>query len=360
MIGSGIGKSLYRSDPDRFSRAWWLESVRNLVWVAVVTILIWVYADTRFTDRRTLVATIRLTAPVSSKMALISRGDVAVEALEKRVQFKIEGGRETLDRFEREFRDPVIWDVTRDHGPAEQIALDPRQILNADSQIASKGLRVIATEPSSFTIRLDRLVHETVPVELVVSGAELVAAPKAPPVGFTVPEEQWKTIAGQLPSPVLKTKEADLSGQPAGKTVEVEFEIFPEIAGIPVRLDQTTVKVPLKIKQSTAKKSFMVTVRVLTPTDWDDLRKYELVRKDPLEWRPEITVTGAKTDLDKLDPKDVEAYVQLREDDKKPLETWTSRAVTIRFPSDLQVRLDREPPQVNFRLDKRPAEPTPP
>ncbi len=358
MIGNG--KSLYRSDSVRFSRAWWLEGARNLVWVAVVTILIWVYADMRFTDHRTLMATIRLTAPVSSHMALISRGEVAVEALEKRVQFKIEGGRETLDRFEREFHDPVVWDVTRDHTPAEQIALDPREILNADPQIASRGLRVTAVEPSSLTVRLARLVHETVPVELVVSGAELVAPPKAPPVGISLPEEQWEKILNQLPAPVLRTKEADLSNQPAGKTVEVEFEIFPEIAGLPVRLDQTTVKVPLEIKQRTAKKSFMVTVRVLTPTDWDDLRKYELVRKDPLEWRPEITVTGSKMDLDKLDPKDVEAYVQLREDDKKPLETWTSRAVTIRFPPDLQVRLDREPPQVNFRLDKRPAEPPSP
>ena len=50
----------------------------------------------------------------------------------------------------------------------------------------------------------------------------------------------------------------------------------------------------------------------------------------------------------------------LREDDRKPMETWISRDVTIRFPSNLQVQLDRAPPQVSFRLDKRPAEPAAP
>jgi hypothetical protein len=353
------GHSFYRSDPPRFSAAWWAEGARNLLWVALVTILIWVYADMRFTDRRTLIATLRLTAPAASKLALISRGDVAVDFIERRIQFKVEGSRERLDRLEREFHDAVVWDATRDYGPGEH-AVNSRDVLNADPQIANQGLRVISTEPASIPIRLDRLVHQVVPVDLVVSGAELAALPQAPSVGVMAMESQWKKITEQTPSPVLKTKQVDLSAQPVGKTVEVEFEIFPQIADIPVRLDQNTVKVPIEIRQQTATKSFMVTVRVLAPSEWDDTRKYDLVKKDPLEWRPEITVTGSKTDLDKLDPKDVDAYVQLREDDKKPMETWIARAVSIRFPPGLAVQLAGEPPQVNFRLDKRPAEsPTP-
>ena len=44
----------YRSESQRFSRPWWTEGFKTLLWVAVVTVLIWVYADMRFTDHRTL------------------------------------------------------------------------------------------------------------------------------------------------------------------------------------------------------------------------------------------------------------------------------------------------------------------
>lgn len=347
----------YSPDVKRFGRPRWTEAVKAMLWVAVVTVLIWVYADMRFTDHRTVTVTLRLIAPAASRMALIAANDAIVDGIDTRVQFKVEGSREQLDRFEREYQDSMLWDVTRDYD-AGQHAVNVREVLNADPQIAERGLRVISTEPASVPIRLDSLVHQTVPVELAVSGADLAEPPSAPPVGVTVPQGLWEQIAAKGPA-VLKTKEVDLSGRATGQ-VEVTFEIFPEIAGVPVRLDQNTVKATLDIRQRTAKKNLVVTVRVLMLPDWDDLRNYELVRKDALEWRPEITVSGPKTDLDKLDAKDVEAYIVLREDDRKPMETWAARAVTIRFPPNLQVQLDRAPPEVSFRLDKRPTEPASP
>ncbi|MCJ7544963.1 MAG: hypothetical protein MUP47_10470 [Phycisphaerae bacterium] len=343
----------YKLDVQWLRRPRWTAGVRTALWVAVVTVLIWVYADMRFTDHRTLTATLRLVAPAASQMALIAANDAIVDAVDTRVQFKVEGSREQLDRFEREYQDSVLWDVTRDYTPGQH-TVNVREALSADPQIAERGLRVISAEPASVPFRLDSLVHQTVPVELGVSGADLAEPPSAPPVGVTVPQGLWDQIVAKGPA-VLKTKEVDLSGRPTGP-VEVTFEIFPEIAGVPVRLDQNTVKATLDIRQRTAKKNLVITVRVLVLPDWDDLRNYELVRKDALEWRPEITVSGPKTDLDKLDAKDVEAYIVLREDDRKPMETWAARAVTIRFPPNLQVQLDRAPPQVNFRLDKRPAE----
>lgn len=343
----------YRSNVPRFSRPWWPEGVKTLLWVAGVTILIWVYADMRFTDHRTLTVALRLVAPATSRTAILGANNAPTEAVETNVEFKVEGSREQLDRLEREYRDTVTWDVTRNYEPGAH-AVSVREILDADLKIAQRGLRIISAAPAAIDIRLEPLLRQVVPVELVVSGADLSEPPQAPPVGVLVPRNLWEQITAKGPA-VLKTKEVDLSGRPTGK-VEVTFEIFPEIAGVPVRLEQETVKVSLDIRQRTAKKDLTVTVRVMTLPDWDDLKNYDLVRKDALEWRPEITVTGSKTDLDKLDAKDVEAYVVLREDDRKPTETWISRAVTIRFPPGLTVQLDGAPPQVSFRLDKRPAE----
>ncbi len=75
-----IGKGLQKSDLDRFSRDWWISGARTLLWVAVVTILIWVYADMRFTDRRTLLATVRLSTAPGSQLTLMKNGSMAEAA----------------------------------------------------------------------------------------------------------------------------------------------------------------------------------------------------------------------------------------------------------------------------------------
>ena len=353
-----IRKGLHRSEPQRFSRQWWISGARNLLWVAVVTVLVWAYADMRFTDRRTLQTTIRLTASPGSTLTLL-KNDVPVESVTQRVEVKLEGSRERLDRVQGQFGEPIDWDVSQDHGPGES-DISLYDIVASTPAVVRNGLRVISTAPAFVTIRIARLVHEAVPVELSVRGADLVQQPKVPPVTITVTEQQWEQILQAQPTPVLKTKEVDLANREAGKVIPLEFEIFPEIAGVPVKLDRNTVTVPVEIRQRTSRKNFVVTVRVLMLLDWSDAAQYDLVKKDPLEWRPQIIVTGSQTDLDKLDARDIDAYVVLREDDKKPMETWTTRAVIIRFPPGLQVQLAGDPPQVSFRLDKRTEEPAAP
>ena len=137
------------------------------------------------------------------------------DAVETRVEFKVEGSREQLDRFEREYQD--VRDLGRHARSTARgnIPSTSREILNADPKIAQRGLRVIAAEPASIDIRLEPLVHQMVPVELVVSGADLAEPPNAPPVGVTVPQDQWEQIVAKGPA-VLKTKEVDLSGRPTG------------------------------------------------------------------------------------------------------------------------------------------------
>jgi hypothetical protein len=335
----------YKLEFANYSRQWWLGVVKNFLWVALVTVLIWIYADMKFTDTKTLPMTVHLTA---DSLALMSNDEV-------RVIFKIEGSRETLDRYEREMKNSMVFDVSKELDPGEHrlMVLD---IINNDPNIAKAGLRVTSTDPKEIGVVLERQVHQDMPVELEVSGAELADMPTRT-VGITVAESNWNEILARQPKPVLKTKEKDLKNKEPGKPIVVTFEIIPEIAGIPVKLDQSTIEVPVEITQRTDKKKLTVSVRVLALPDWEDARKYDLVRKDPLEWRPEITVSGARTDLDKLDAREVDAYVVLHEDDKKFMETWTTRTVQVRFPPGLQVQIDGPLPQVSFRLDTRPEVP---
>ncbi|MFA6133577.1 MAG: hypothetical protein WC869_06125 [Phycisphaerae bacterium] len=338
-----------RVQHERFSRQWWLTFLKNSLWVGLVTLLIWIYADLKFTDSKQLRTTLRLKA---SNLALLSTGEV-------RVAFRLEGSREGLDRYERDMKEYIVYDAAREFS-AGQHQVRVRDILNNDPVIAKAGLRVTSTSPETIEVILDNPIHETVPILPVVANAELVEQPQRT-VGITVAKSLWEEILRRQPKPVLKTNEVDLKNRETGKPINITFELAREIEGFPVKPDTDSVEMPVEISQRTDKKKLTVTVRVLVLPDWDDLRKYDFVRKDPLEWRPEIVVTGPRADLDKLDPKDVEAYIVLREDDKKFMETWTARPVQVRFPPGLQLQIDGSPPVVNFRLDRRnEIVPTPP
>jgi len=178
--------------------------------------------------------------------------------------------------------------------------------------------------------------------------------PPAVLMGVTAAQSRWAQILARQPSPVLKTVNRSLKNFETGKPVTVEFQIVQEIAGIPVSPDQRTLSLPVTIRQRTDKKVLTVTVTAQVPPDWLNASQvFDLVRKDPLEWRPQITVTGAVADLDRLDAKNVDAYIILVEDDKKPVESWLSRQVQIRFPPELDVRVEGDRPAVQFRLEQR-------
>jgi hypothetical protein len=59
-------------EPARFSRTWWLSRSRNALFVALVTVLVWVYADVEFTDQMELTATLQFVVPPGSNLVLRS------------------------------------------------------------------------------------------------------------------------------------------------------------------------------------------------------------------------------------------------------------------------------------------------
>ena len=111
--------------------------------------------------------------------------------------------------------------------------------------------------------------------------------------------------------------------------------------------------------QPTDRKTLTVSVLALIPPAWTSdgtWEKYRLVGKTPMEWRKEITVSGSKKDLGKLKAADIDAYIVLREEDKKGSSWWTGD-VTVRLPAG-QLKLVGEAPKVQYRLE--PHEPAAP
>jgi hypothetical protein len=333
-------------EPTRFSRSWWARRGRNLLWVTLVTVLVWIYADVEFTDEMELSSTIRLRTAPASGLVLRSASRVPVS-------FHVQGRRSSLERLEQRLRAPeavISFDVS-----AGDEELATRDVLNRDPFFQDEGLTALSASPRVLRIRLDRKVHQgDIPVRLDYTGAVFSEVTIQPPkVGIHVAESDWENIRNTDPN--LRTVQVDLKQVASDKPFVVE--LVRKIGGVPVEPDQPTVTVTVKIATLTETEKVTVPVQVVSPPEWLEdktWREYALSRRDRLEWRVTIQVSGTRKDLDQLKAEDVRAYVVLTEDDKKPV-SWLTRPVEVRLPRALNLRLLGPPPTVSFKLEKVPS-----
>jgi len=139
--------------------------------------------------------------------------------------------------------------------------------------------------------------------------------------------------------------------------------VVADVGGVPVGLRTAQVTVKFQISQRTDTKTVKVAAQILTPPTWSEeqgiWQKYDLKRQDPAEWLLQLAFRGPKKDVEQLRAEDVQAYVVLKEDDKKPV-SWLVRDVVIRLPRELRLELVGATPQVHFKLVERPAGPPTP
>jgi len=449
----------YADEAPRFSRRWWFNLGRSVLWVALVTALVWVYADMERTPTKELEATVVLTtgkspmktleANVEAKIRFTVRGDrTAMDKLEEQmgkigsvitcdvsgrselgenflelkpllegiastpktgltveyvtppiikyqiirpraevratvvlttgnskdlmfqtgfkpeinVNFILEGNRDLLESFKNDLNktaSAIVYDVSTESPSAGSREVDLAQLLDRMAGVSKAGLAVVSASPAAVKVMLERRITVSdVEVTFDYEGATLIKEPEITPakMAIRVGESQWAQIRQKLQpnlKPVIRTTRTDLKNVILEGPTTMKVEVVPAIAGMAVEPEHTSVSVTFQISQKIATRNITVSVRVLWPSDDLTWKEYELKRKEPLEWRKQIQVTGSRKDLDQLDEKDVEAYVVLREDDKKPVASWLTRPVEIRFPQELQLKLLGEKPTVNFKLEKR-------
>nr|MBC8373494.1 hypothetical protein [Planctomycetota bacterium] len=163
--------------------------------------------------------------------------------------------------------------------------------------------------------------------------------------------------------PMIRTIEKDLSDLPEGKVQKVKFQLIPALGAESVKLKTDAVTVSLQVvrRMAAATEIIPITVKIITPAEWIETglwAQYKLVRRDRIEWSTKITVTGPRKDIDILKgdkTKTVDAYIVLTDSDKEPIDSWSARKVTLRFPPGLQIQLasGQVEPTVQFRLEKR-------
>lgn len=437
--------------PPRFSREWWLSGSKTFVWVLVVTLLIWVYADLEKTESKDITIRVRLTTGNSGQIQLEGDGH------EYEVKFTVRGSNSSIERFSRELGDAgwlVEFDVSQGRlgentfqlseileartnllknglsissiaprfvrsvlvkptqefrgrlvlttpeggdlvfadrqgalhrrevdvtftaeGPREGLAslsrvgtdivvdvgrfgeganvVTTQELLRSSSAFSRSNLTLTSAYPEEVWLELDRSVTvNDVEVKLVSSGATLEDPQVIPSkVSVAVARSNEESLRAQ-PRIVLDTVNVDLrSFEPPGPV-----QLQTMIGGIPVRPQQPTVEVAGKIAQLTGERTLTIPVRLLTPQSWPEdgtWERYVLRRRDPADWRKEITFKGPKSDLDKLQAQHVEAYIVLTDLDRSPTESWLERQVEVRVNQPVSAEVVGPLPKIFFRLEPR-------
>jgi hypothetical protein len=336
----------------RFSRPWWTEQVRNFSWVAVVTVLIWIYADMEFTENKDFTMALHFKTTPGSKLALLSDNDVELT-------FRARGNHGSLEKFE---------DLKKHNGnrmeidvsdfPPGNSSVSVEDLLSRDGDLAKSGLTVTSASQKQVQFRLDRLISQEVPVKLDYTGATLSPEPALTPktMRIEVAQSRWEQIRQEHPDPTLLTEPVNL--QKVDTSKPLKLMVLPAIGSVGVQLpEKHEVEVRVQIKTLTEQIALTINVRVVEPVSWlsptdNTWKEFEFVRKDPLEWRKQVMVTGPRQDLEMLKAREQEvtAFVTLTDEDKKPV-SWNMRTVKVSFPPDLQVKLaPSESPTVQFKM----------
>lgn len=346
-----------------FSKRWWLSVAQNLFWVALVTVLIWVYADMEFTDTERFTAEVVINANDASNMTLYQSGRYEL-------QFELAGSQTVLAKFRRELatQRTLNYNVSQDYSPKDKNVSSADLLRRAAkaNNLDLSGLTIKRIDPAIVTLPLDELTTvENVPVELASRGADLEKPPVAQKVNIRVSRSGWERIEARLKgrTPVLYTQEKDLSGLSPGKEERVTATIIPSIEGVDVTPNPSEVTFTVQIISPTETQELQVSVEVLCPTSWvadkgGTWAEYVFVPNPASDWRPKLKVIGRKNDLL---PENIRAYIRLTDLDKKPVESWLERDVIVDFKPGLNLKLQGQPPKALFRLEKRkPDVPTTP
>jgi hypothetical protein len=327
--------------PRRFSREWYLEGLRTAVWVAIITALIWVYADIHFTKEEELQVTLLIHPP--EEMIVLSPSVIAV-------RLKVKGRKYVIDQFGGT---QLSYDPAEELQPGLHRDVSTIDIIRRLLDVRRAGLEVISAQPGRLDIHLDRLERVPgVPVVLDYPLAKVSGVKLSPErVDLLVPASR----AGQIVKEGLRilARVKPTGNLPVGEPVTRQVLLVAPGPGC--RLVPEAVMATFTVSEQVGKKEFVVPVRIQMPWAWtadDSWSKYKIETK-PGETRTRtIVVSGSPIDLEQLSAGTIRAYIVVTEQDKRPLESWSPGEVRVQFPDPRKFRLAEPVPPVNYRLVK--------
>lgn len=346
-----------RADGERFSL---LPSLRTLVWVFLITVLVWVWADLERTGDADVAVTFKVVPPPNSNIHVTGLDDG-----QGLVLFTVSGPQRKVEEFQQRLtHEPAVYEVQADRSwTVGKRRLDTVELLNEWPRIRDAGLNVHSATPPAIDVEVERWKEVQAKVFFKYTGAILAEKEIINPdkVAIRVPEKDLARIGYNPQSgaePIIETDEINLKGDPADTKITRTVDLSTGIAGVQVDpVGAPRVDVTFRIARRLSKATVPISVDVLVPRNWLEQRLldgYVLLRKPNPEWPRELAIEGPKEEIDKIakDPQSIRAYVVLTDDDLRPV-SWAEYTIKVDLPPG--VRVD---PATNLKVELRLEKPT--
>lgn len=245
-----LGAMLHpRNLRDRFTRESLGHGIRTFLWVAPLTILIWIYAE-----REQLTTESGQTVPIEVRMSGTNRIATLISPPDRNIIVDLRGPRAQLDAIKAELARPegdprLILDLDPNLSPdMHPIPLTP--LIQRHAFFAERGVEVLSSSPSQARVVVDEVVEAELPVVIPPEVQNLEEATFDPPVvRFVGPRA---TMESALAEGIFKAY-PDLSGREALKKPGVhELSNLPLVRmfeGDHITLTPASVNATLRVRE---------------------------------------------------------------------------------------------------------------
>ncbi|HUW84961.1 MAG TPA: hypothetical protein VMZ31_19445 [Phycisphaerae bacterium] len=317
-----------------------LDRIKTAATVVVLTCLIWFSADQYNQGELRRTVKVRI-APRTGSDRIISGvpEDLDVTAV-------LGGPNRLIRELEAELTagmSPITYWIG-DDVPTGSHTVWLRQALSEDPRL--KGLIVRGVSPARVNLQVDRLLWREAPVKLETGRYGVTETEIQPPqVRVRLPESVLTTLQPQRLQATADLREL-LQSQPADKVVE--------LTGVPVTADRAMKAVAVDPERVTVrlrislKRKKLTGVVVFFSASQSLLAKYVPQTANDVV---DVAVVGPHHVIDDLAPQEVDARVTVSVDDYRPDGTSVTHPVAFTFPPG--VKLDQDPPAIEFRLAER-------
>jgi len=172
------------------SQTFWGRA-RTFLVVSLITVMIWLLAESRMIQTQTLETQVGLTADNSPGGVPMVVRQARDQSMIYTLSIQVEGSTAALDQFSRKLQSRIELRVGREIPATPGIhTLELRSLLRKSPDLAISGLTITMVSPETITVEVDQLDTRELPIRVVMpSGIELDGTPRSEPpsVHITAP-----------------------------------------------------------------------------------------------------------------------------------------------------------------------------
>ncbi len=214
-----------------------LGRIRTFMIVTLITIMVWLLAESRMVQTRTLDAQIDLqTIKTTGDVSLVVRqitGQSLGESQGRTVTIELEGSTASLDRFDRHLQNRIELRVGREIPAVPGFhTLDLRMIMRESSELGVRGLSIADVSPATIIVEVDELVTQDFPVRVMwPKEVVLDGVPRSEPESIRVTAPKQLIDQVRLSEAQVRVDSAQLSQLAQGR-LETVPGVVVELPGI--------------------------------------------------------------------------------------------------------------------------------